>query len=172
MTTTGPEEPRDEQHPPPSTQRFDQQMQNQFGTPRPQQAPPPYGQYGQQPPQYGQQPQQPYGYPQQPYGYRPQAPNHPSAMTAMVLGIVGLVGVLLCGGVTLVLSPFAWAIGSKAVKEIDAAPPGTYGGRDQANGGRIMGIVGTVLLILGVLALSAFIALIAIVDVSSSSSTY
>src|SRR3954453_15510613 len=155
MTTTGPEEPRAEQQPtppspygappppptPPSgTQRFDQQMQNQYGTPQPQQ---PYGQpYGQpQQPAYGQPygQQQPYGYPQQPYGYTPQAPNHPSAMTAMVLGIIGLVGILMCGGITLVLSPFAWAIGAKAVKEIDAAPPGTFRGRDQANGGKIMG---------------------------------
>ena len=46
------------------------------------------------------------------------------------------------------LSPFAWAIGAKAVREIDATP-GRYGGRDQANAGKIMGIIGTVLLVLG-----------------------
>ena len=39
--------------------------------------------------------------------------------------------------------------GASAVREIDAAP-GRYGGRDQANAGRIMGIIGTVLLVLGI----------------------
>jgi hypothetical protein len=116
-------------------------------------------------------PQPPYGQP--PYGYYAQPPaSHPSAMTAMVLGIIGLAGVLTCGGVTLVVSPFAWAIGSKAVREIDAAPPGTVGGRDQANGGRIMGIVGTILLVLAVLAVIAFIVLVVVVAESSSTTSY
>jgi hypothetical protein len=183
MTTTGPEEPRDEQQPPPPNpygapppppQRFDQQMQNQYGTPQPPPQQPPYGQppysqpYGQapQPNPYQQQPQAPYGYPQQPYGYAPQAPKHPSATLALVLGIVGLAGFVTC--LTFVVAPFAWAIGAKAVKEIDAAPPGTYSGRDQANAGKIMGIVGTVLLILGVLAFAAIILLVAVADTSSS----
>jgi hypothetical protein len=113
----------------------------------------------QQPPPYG------YGY-QQPYAYRPPVPKHPSATTAMVLGIIGLVGILSCGGVTLVLSPFAWVIGGRAVKEIDAAPPGTVGGRDEANSGRIMGIIGTVLLILA--ALGVIILIVALVAVGSS----
>lgn len=116
-------------------------------------------------------PQPPYGGPP-PYGYLAQPPpNHPSAMTAMVLGIIGLAGVLTCGGVTLVVSPFAWAIGSKAVKEIDAAPPGTVGGRDQANGGRIMGIIGTILLVLAVLAVIAFVVLVVVVAESSSTTS-
>lgn len=126
----------------------------------------PYGE--QQPPPYQQQPPPPYGY-GQPYAYRPPAPKHPSATTAMVLGIIGLVGIATCGGVTLVVSPFAWAIGGRAVKEIDAAPPGTVGGRDEANTGRIMGIIGTVLLILGVLAVIAFVVLVVAVG---SSTTY
>jgi hypothetical protein len=158
--TTGPENPYGEQDPrepnpygsppPPS---FDQHFGQQFGQPTPGSA-------------YG----QPYGY-QQPYGYRPPAPKHPSATTAMVLGIIGLVGILGCGGITLVLSPFAWAIGSKAVKEIDAAPPGSVGGRSEANSGRVMGIIGTILLILGVIALIALIGLLVAYD-GSSSTTY
>lgn len=167
MTTTGPDEPHDEQQPPPPppnpygapppprpTQGFDQQLQGQFGPPQP-----PYG----QPP--GQPPGQPgYGYPQP---YAPQAPSHPQATTALVLGIVGLAGLVTC--VTFLVAPFAWAIGAKAVKEIDAAPPGTYRGREQANGGRIMGIVGTVLLVLAVLGTAALITAIALVDASSTS---
>ena len=142
--------------------------ENPYGAPQQ----PPYGQQPPQQPPYGQQPppqqQPPYGY-SQPYQQAP--PKHPSATTSMVLGIIGLAGILTCGGVTLVLSPFAWAIGSKAVKEIDAAPPGTVGGRDEANGGRIMGIIGTILLILGIVAVIAIIGLVVAVD-SSTSTTY
>ncbi|MFC7496558.1 MULTISPECIES: DUF4190 domain-containing protein [unclassified Nocardioides] len=112
-------------------------------------------------------PQQPWPPAGQPYGYTPP-PNHPSAMTAMVLGIVGLAGILTCGGVTLVISPFAWAIGGRAVREIDAAPPGSVGGRDQANAGRIMGLIGTILLVLGVLALVAIVLLFAVVATGPS----
>ena len=49
-----------------------------------------------------------------------------------MLSLIGLAGIAFCGGITLVLSPFAWRIGAKAVREIDANP-GIYGGRDQAN---------------------------------------
>jgi hypothetical protein len=145
----------------------------------------PYGGYGQQPqqpqptqqygqPQYGQQSpaQPPYG--QQPYGATPgyghpgQAPaNHPSATTALVLSLIGLVGIALCGGITLVLSPFAWRMGARAVREIDANP-GMYAGRDQANAGRIMGLIGTVLLGLAVLAFVAAIALLMVASVSTT----
>ena len=131
-------------------------------------APPAYGQggYGQGQPAYGQgQPQ--WGQP----GYgAPQAQAHPSATTAMVLGLIGLVGIMFCGGITLVLSPFAWVIGGRAVKEIDANP-GRYSGRDQAQGGRIMGIIGTVLLILGVIGIVLFIGLIAVGTGFSESGT-
>jgi hypothetical protein len=101
----------------------------------------------------------PYG--TQPYGAYPQGPGagpveHPSATTAMVLGIIGLVGLAFCGGITLVLSPFAWAIGRRAVREIDASP-GRYSGRDKAYAGKIMGLIGTILLALGVLAIAAVI---------------
>ena len=138
----------------------------------------PYGQppYGQQPP-YEQQPpygQSPYGaqqYPAPGYGYPARPANHPSATTAMVLGLVGLAGILFCGGLTLVVSPFAWAIGGRAVREIDANP-GMYGGRDQANAGRIMGIVGTVLLVLGFLALVVFIALAVSLSDTTTTTTY
>ncbi len=139
--------------------------------PKPEQ---PYGQqptgpqpYGQAP--YGQQPisQQPYGqpgYPQPGYGApgyagptQPVAPAHPSAMTALILGLVSVGGVALCAGITLPLAPFAWFSGGRAVKEIDANP-GRYSGREQAQAGRIMGMVGTGLLVLGLLSIAAFIA--------------
>lgn len=139
--------------------------QQPYGTPPPAQNP-----YGQQP-GYGQPPygQQPYG--QQPgYGYGAPAPaNHPSATTALVLSLIGLAGIAFCGGITLVLSPFAWRSGAKAVREIDANP-GMYGGRDQANAGRIMGIIGTVLLALGVVLLIGLVVLAIVGSTTSGTS--
>ncbi|WP_206062885.1 DUF4190 domain-containing protein [Nocardioides piscis] len=122
---------------------------------------PPYGQapYGQQQPPYGQAPygQQPYG--QAPYGQAPYggqvAPPHPSATTAMLLGIGALAGMFICG-IPILLAPFAWMVGGRAVKEIDAAP-GRYSGREQAQAGRIMGMIGTALLVLIALGLAVLI---------------
>ncbi|MEP9362329.1 DUF4190 domain-containing protein [Nocardioides sp. CN2-186] len=161
------------------------EQQNPYGAPPQQPAQPPYQQnpYGQpQQPPYGQPYQQPYqqpyaaqGYPQQqyqqPYGFHPVAPKHPSATTALVLGIIGLAGIATCGGITLILSPFAWGIGGRAVKEIDQAPPGTYSGRDLANAGRITGIIGTVFLILGILAVVAIIVIAIASDPTFTSET-
>ena len=126
-----------------------------------------YGQPGYGQPGYG---QPAYGAPT--YG-GPGLPSHPSSTTALVLGLVALGGIMLCGGITLPLSPFAWWLGGKAVKEIDANP-GAYSGRDQAQAGRIMGIVGTVLLVLGILAMILFFGAIwAAFDTSSDySSSY
>lgn len=131
-------------------------------TPPPGSPPPPGYQYppphpGSQPPNWGNAypppappPPPGYGYPQ----YVPPAPNHPKATTALVLGIIGLTGIMCY--ITFLVAPVAWVIGHKALKEIDANP-GAYGGRSEANAGKIMGIVGTVLLILGLLAITAFV---------------
>ena len=86
------------------------------------QQPPPPG-YG--PPGYG--------------AYPPPTPNHPQATTTLVLGILGIV-------VCQVIGPFAWSMGTRVVREIDGSG-GRWGGRTEANIGRILGIVSTVLLI-------------------------
>jgi hypothetical protein len=130
--------------------------------PGPEQQTGPAPQYGQP---YGQQPpaQPPYG-----YGYPGQAPvSHPQATSALVLSLVGLIGFFVCG-LPLVLSPFAWRMGTRAVREIDANP-GMYGGRDQANAARIIGLIGTVLLAIVVLAFVAAFAVLAIASVSTTS---
>lgn len=106
----------------------------------PYQPPPPPGYWEQQ---AAQQPPPGYGYPPQPYpgyAYPVAPPDHPRATTAMVLGILALVCCQLTG-------PFAWVIGARAVKEIDASG-GRLGGRGQAVAGKVLGIVGTVLLVL------------------------
>ncbi len=64
---------------------------------------------------------------------------------------------------TFLVAPVAWIIGAKAVKEIDANP-GRYGGRSEANAGKIMGIVGTCLLVLALLALTAFVVAAVTID--------
>lgn len=100
--------------------------------------------------------------PQQP-GYPPmQPPNHPKSTTVLVLGILSLV---VCG----VLGPFAWVIGNRTVAEIDASR-GQYGGRDQANIGRILGIIASVLLIIGVL-FTILLVVLAIIGAAHNSST-
>jgi hypothetical protein len=112
----------------------------------------------------------PYG--ASPYGGYPGvggalAPEHPSATTGLVLGIVGLVGIFTCAGVTLVLSPFAWVIGGRALREIDASP-GRYSGREKASAARIMGMIGTALLALAVLAIAALLVVVVAITPGSS----
>lgn len=131
--------------------------------------PQPYGQ-----PAYGQQPygQQPYGQPPQygpqygtqPYGppvYGPP-PDHPQATTALIFGILGLV---LCQ----ILAPFAWVMGRRVMREIDASG-GTMGGRGNAQVGFILGIVGTVLLALTVLFVIVYVVII-VVAIGASTTT-
>lgn len=133
--------------------QYGQPGQQQYGQP-PYQQPDPYQQAG----QYGQG-YQGYG---QPYGtFTPAPPNHPQATTAMVLGLVGLVGSLVLCGLTLVVSPFAWALGRNSLKEIEASQ-GRLGGESSARAGMIMGIIGTVLLGLGLLMIIGFAVVVAI----------
>ncbi|MDR7087827.1 hypothetical protein J2X11_002666 [Aeromicrobium panaciterrae] len=76
-----------------------------------------------------------------PYGYQPiyVAPKHPQATTVLVLGILSLV---LCQ----LLGPFAWVMGNKAKKEIDANPT-AFSGEGEIQAGRVMGIISTALLV-------------------------
>ena len=80
--------------------------------------------------------------------YQPPPPDHPQTTTILILGICGLV---LCQ----VLGPFAWSMGNKALREIDASN-GQVGGRDTVKVGRILGIIGTIILGLSILFLILF----------------
>jgi uncharacterized membrane protein YjgN (DUF898 family) len=114
----------------------------------------------QQPPPPGQPPHG--GYPPDLYGppqpYAP--PEHPQATTVMLLGILS---VAVCG----LIAPFAWVMGNRVVREIEASN-GQLGGHSQAQVGRIIGIVWTcimgVVLVLGLVGLA-----IVLVDVAASS---
>ena len=133
--------------------------------PHDQQGQPPYGQAP-----YGQpgQPEQPYGYGASGQGYA-TPPPHPSSTTAMVLGLVSLIGLFICV-VPIVMAPFAWVTGGRVVKAIDAEP-GRWSGREQAQAGRIMGMIGTAILVLLVLAVVGFIVLFAAVGFSTYETT-
>ena len=84
----------------------------------------------------------------------------------MILGIVGLVGALMFCGLPLVVSPFAWALGRNALKDIEASQ-GRLGGESQARAGMVMGIIGTVLAILALIG----ILIVIVVAIAGSSST-
>jgi hypothetical protein len=137
------------------------------------QPPPSYQQPYQQPQQYGgpydqpyaQAPSYPPGYP--PYGaFAPPRPDHPQSTLSMILGLVGLVGALMFCGLPLVVSPFAWALGRNALKDIKASQ-GRVGGESQARAGMIMGIVGTVLAVLALVGILVII----VVAIASSDTT-
>lgn len=117
------------------------------------------------PPDDAPYPPPPYGQPGYGQPFAPRLPDHPQALTAMIVGLISLVGGLAmsffcCGlGLPFLGGPFAWYAGAKAKREIEAAPQ-TYGGHSYAVTGMVTGIIATVLLILGILAVAVIIALV------------
>lgn len=85
-----------------------------------------------------------------PNNYSPAYQGGYSTYTESVSGttilVLGLLGILVCG----VFAPFAWQMGNHAVAAIDAgrANPSE---RTNANVGRILGIIGSILLAIGVI---------------------
>ncbi|MEU7630699.1 DUF4190 domain-containing protein [Nocardia sp. NPDC049220] len=75
--------------------------------------------------------------PNQPIG---QTIEHPNATAVLFLGA----GSLLCCGV---LGPVAWALGKRALDQIDHSG-GALGGRTQVMVGYLLGIIGTVLMVI------------------------
>ena len=100
--------------------------------------------------------QPPYGAPR----YAGPPPNHAQATTVLVLGILSVV-------VCQVVGPFAWVMGNRVVREIDASN-GALGGRTEANVGRILGLVATVLIVVGLVLVVGLLALGAVVSFSGS----
>ncbi|MFI6043100.1 DUF4190 domain-containing protein [Nocardia sp. NPDC051321] len=66
--------------------------------------------------------------------------EHPNATAVLWLGAAS---VLCCG----VLGPVAWAMGKRALDQIEESH-GAYGGRVQVVVGYVLGIIGTVLMII------------------------
>ncbi|CUR54055.1 conserved hypothetical protein [metagenome] len=103
--------------------------------------------YGTPPPGGGYEPPPGGPYGQQPYGGPP--PQHPSATTALILGILSFV---LCGPITGIP---AYIIGKRAEREI-AASNGTMSGDGMAKAGWILGLISMILFGLGLLAFVVF----------------
>jgi hypothetical protein len=80
----------------------------------------------------------------------------------MVLGIVAIAGAFICA-LPILISPFAWYMGAKAQREIDASN-GALSGRSEASAGKILGIIGTVLMVLAIAGIIALIVLTVTVD--------
>ena len=110
--------------------------------------PPGYGQPG-----YGPPAGPPQGWYAGPPPYR--LPDHPESTKALVVGIIALLGGFTCY-LPLVLGPWAWVVGRRVVREVDAEP-GRWDGRGPAMGGYVMGVVATVLLVLGIVVVVGFI---------------
>ncbi len=82
--------------------------------------------------------------------YGPPPQTHPNGTTILVLGILSLV---ICQ----LLGPFAWNMGTKALREIDNSGY-VYENRGMVQAGRICGIVSTCIM-LGIIGLYAVVAL-------------
>lgn len=93
----------------------------------------------------------------------PSNQMYPEASQATLALVLGILGIVVCQ----VLAPAAWVIGNNELKAIDGGlrPPENRG---NANAGKILGIVGTVLLGLGLIAIVLFFAGIAIFSVEAS----
>lgn len=93
----------------------------------------------------------------------PPAQGYPEASQATTALVLGILGIVVCQ----ILGPFAWSIGKKELEAIDAGrrPPENRG---NANAGKILGIIGTVMLGLGILAGVAVVLLTTVAAVTSS----
>lgn len=89
-----------------------------------------------------------------PYGYPRPPAKHPQATTVLVLGILGLVACQL-------LAPFAWYQGNRVLEEIRTSRS-PLSGESEANIGKILGLVGSILLII-TLALVAVMFLVPVI---------
>jgi uncharacterized BrkB/YihY/UPF0761 family membrane protein len=100
---------------------------------------------------YGHDPRSaaPYG---QPYQMVPR--EHPQGTTVLVLGILGFFVAGIC-------APFAWYLGSKALKEIRASGL-HYTNEQNIVVGRILGIIMTIVLLAGLVFLLAFVVIVII----------
>ena len=108
-----------------------------------------------------QQPQQPYVQ-ASPYGGQMAQP-HPQSTMILIFGILSLVGISILG-------PFAWYMGNKALKEIDANPA-AYSDRNNVNIGKILGMIGSILLALGIVAIVVYIIFIVVIIGATAAST-
>jgi uncharacterized BrkB/YihY/UPF0761 family membrane protein len=107
----------------------------------------PYGDYSRPPAPYG-----------QPYPLVPR--EHPQGTTVLVLGILGFFVAGVC-------APFAWYLGSKALREIRTSGV-RYSNEQSIVVGRILGIIMTILLLAAIVFAVVFVVIISIAAVSTA----
>ena len=107
----------------------------------------PYGDYQRSPAPYGQP------YPMQPI-------EHPQGTTVLVLGILGVFVAGVC-------APFAWYLGSKALKEIRTSGV-RYANEQNIVVGRVLGIIMTILLAIMLVFMLVFVVILVITAVVAS----
>ncbi|MBH0778526.1 DUF4190 domain-containing protein [Nocardia bovistercoris] len=69
-----------------------------------------------------------------------QPVEHPNATAVLILGALSI---LCCG----IAGPVAWALGRRALDQIEESGGG-YGGRAQVLVGYVLGVIGTILMII------------------------
>lgn len=110
---------------------------------------------------YARQPDQLQPYPMQPYGqpYGLTSPEHPQGTLVLVLGILGVFVAGIC-------APFAWYIGSKALRQGRTLGV-VYANQQSIVIGRILGIVMTILALVGIVFLLVFAIILGITAVAA-----
>lgn len=103
--------------------------------------------------------------PQSSYSGPPISPSNNKADGATASLVLGIIGVVLCQ----LCAPFAWYMGKKAERLVDASG-GVLQGRGEATAGKILGIVGCVLLVLAIIFVIAIVAFGVALESGSSSS--
>lgn len=103
-----------------------------------------------------------YGSPQIQFGMTAPNPFESRGTTTLVLGLIALIGGLVACGVPLLLGPVAWITGNGVRRDARTAGHPEPGNN---KGGRICGIIATVVLVLGIAAF--FLVLVAIRSSSS-----
>jgi hypothetical protein len=88
--------------------------------------------------------------------YGPQSYSHPNGTTILVLGILSLV-------VCTFIGPFAWAIGNRALREIDESGY-HYENRGHVQAGRICGIISSVLLMVSLAFVIFLVVVVAVTE--------
>lgn len=130
--------------------------QNPYPGPEPYTNTPGYGAapgYGAVPGYYGAQPGS-YA------GLRAIQPEHPQAVTILILGILSLFFCQLLG-------PIAWYMGSKAREDVKASDVG-YSNANMISIGWVFGIVATCVMIFSVLVMIGFVVLLLLIPASGA----
>ena len=104
-----------------------------------------------------------------PYG-SPPPPSAVSPVNGTLILILGILSIVL-GGCGVVLGPIAWVMGNNGLKTLDQFGD-PMNQRGTTNGGRICGIVGTILSAVGIVLYVVFVVILGVAGATHPSPTY